>query len=91
MPTLLNANGRSGGIFDFENKQQRLEEVSQLLEDPNIWNDSERSQKLGKERRELESVVSTLVNIGAGVRDASELFEMAFKEVRRIAVYSECK
>jgi len=34
---------RLGGIFDFENKQQRLEEVSQLLEDPNIWNDSERS------------------------------------------------
>ena len=80
MPTLLNANGRSGGIFDFENKQQRLEEVSQLLEDPNIWNDSERSQKLGKERRELESVVSSLVDIDAGVRDATELFEMAKDE-----------
>ena len=71
---------RFGGIFDFENKQQRLEEVSQLLEDPNIWNDSERSQKLGKERRELESVVSTLVDIDAGVRDATELFEMAKDE-----------
>lgn len=80
LPTLLNANRRSGGIFDFETKQQRLEEVSQLLEDPNIWNDSERSQKLGKERRELESVVSTLVDIDAGVRDATELFEMAKDE-----------
>ncbi len=80
LPTLLNANRRSGGIFDFENKQQRLEEVSQLLEDPNIWNDSERSQKLGKERRELESVVSTLMDIDAGVRDATELFEMAKDE-----------
>ena len=80
LPTLLNANRRSGGIFDFENKQQRLEEVSQLLEDPNIWNDSERSQKLGKERRELESVVSTLEVIDAGVRDATELFEMAKDE-----------
>ncbi len=80
LPTLLSVNRRSGGIFDFENKQQRLEEVSQLLEDPNIWNDSERSQKLGKERRELESVVSTLVEIDAGVRDATELFEMAKDE-----------
>ena len=71
---------RLGGIFDFENKQQRLEEVSQLLEDPNIWNDSERSQKLGKERRELEAVVNSLVEIDAGVRDASELFEMAKDE-----------
>ena len=71
---------RFGGIFDFENKQQRLEEVSQLLEDPTIWNDSERSQKLGKERRELEAVVNTLVEIDAGIRDASELFDMAKDE-----------
>ena len=69
-----------GGIFDFENKQQRLEEVSQLLEDPAIWNNNERSQKLGKERRELEGLVKSLVDIDAGIRDASELFEMAKDE-----------
>jgi peptide chain release factor 2 len=80
LPTLLSANTRLGGIFDFENKQQRLEEVSQLLEDPNIWNDSERSQRLGKERRELEAIVNALVEIDGGVRDASELFEMAKDE-----------
>ncbi|MCF8186977.1 MAG: peptide chain release factor 2 [Sulfuritalea sp.] len=68
------------GYLDFENKQQRLEEVSQLLEDPAIWNDNERSQKLGKERRELEGVVKSLVDIDAGIRDASELFEMAKDE-----------
>jgi len=71
---------RLGGIFDFENKQQRLEEVSQLLEDPKIWNDNEHSQKQGKERRELEGLVKLLVNIDAGIRDASELFEMARDE-----------
>jgi peptide chain release factor 2 len=78
--TLPSANKRFGGIFDFENKQQRLEEVSQLLEDPAIWNDNERSQKLGKERRELEGVVKSLLDIDAGIRDASELFEMAKDE-----------
>ncbi len=71
---------RLGGIFDFENKQQRLEEVSQLLEDPSIWNDNERSQKLGKERRELEALVKNLVDIYQGLSDASELFEMAREE-----------
>jgi len=80
LPTSLSASTRLGGIFDFENKQQRLEEVSQLLEDPKIWNDNERSQKLGKERRELEGLVKLLVNIDAGIRDASELFEMAKDE-----------
>lgn len=74
------ANTRLGGIFDFENKQQRLEEVSQLLEDPSIWNDNERSQKLGKERRELEALVKNLVDIYQGLSDASELFEMAREE-----------
>ena len=71
---------RFGGIFDFETKQQRLDEVSQLLEDPSIWNDNDRSQKLGKERRELEGVVKSLVDIDAGIRDATELFAMAKDE-----------
>lgn len=80
LPTFQSANTRLGGIFDFENKQQRLEEVSQLLEDPSIWNDNERSQKLGKERRELEALVKNLVDINQGLSDAAELFEMAREE-----------
>jgi peptide chain release factor 2 len=80
LPTSQSDKAHSGGIFDFENKQQRLEEVSQLLEDPSIWNDNERSQKLGKERRELEALVKNLVDINQGLRDASELFEMAREE-----------
>ena len=71
---------RSGGIFDFETKQQRLAEVSQLLEDPAIWNDNERSQKLGKERRELEFIVKSLTDVENGLRDGRELFEMAREE-----------
>jgi peptide chain release factor 2 len=69
-----------GGIFDFETKQQRLQEVSQLLEDPAIWNDNERSQKLGKEKRELEFVVQSLSQVASGLRDSQELFEMAREE-----------
>ena len=80
LPTSPSDSTRFGGIFDFENKQQRLEEVSQLLEDPTIWNDNERSQKLGKERRELECVVRLLMDIDAGIRDASQLFDMAKDE-----------
>jgi len=71
---------RSGGIFDFETKQQRLAEVSQLLEDPAVWNDNERSQKLGKERRELEFIVKSLTDVENGLRDGRELFDMAREE-----------
>ncbi len=80
MKISLSAARRFGGIFDFETKQQRLEEVSQLLEDPNIWNDNERSQKLGKERRELEFVINNILKVENGLRDGRDLFEMAREE-----------
>ena len=76
----MSAITRSGGIFDFETKQQRLAEVSQLLEDPAVWNDNERSQKLGKERRELEFIVKSLTDVENGLRDGRELFDMAREE-----------
>lgn len=69
-----------GGIFDFETKSQRLEEVNGLLEDPNIWNDAAKAQKLGKEKRELDTVVTTLKNLEQNIADSRELFEMAREE-----------
>ncbi len=69
-----------GGIFDFESKNQRLEEVNGLLEDPKIWDDNAKSQKLGKEKRELELVINTLNSVEGGLKDAQELFEMAREE-----------
>ncbi len=71
---------RFGGIFDFENKSQRLAEVNGLLEDPDIWNDSENAQKLGKEKRSLEIVVDTLTYLKKNIEDSRELFEMARDE-----------
>ena len=69
-----------GGIFDFDGKKLRLSEVAKLTEDPDIWHDPQRAQELGKERKTLESVVDTLERLGAGVRDAKELFEIAKEE-----------
>ena len=58
-----------GGIFDFENKAQKLEEVNGLLEDPNIWNDAEKAQKLGKEKRSLELIVHNLQSLETNLKD----------------------
>ena len=66
-----------GGIFDFEAKQRRLAEVTKLAEDPAVWSDNKRAQELGRERKSLESLVSTLIRLDSGLRDARELFEMA--------------
>lgn len=59
---------------------QRLAEVDGLLEDPDIWNNPENAQKLGKEKRMLETVVDTLTSLEQGIKDSIELFEMAREE-----------
>lgn len=69
-----------GGIFDFDSKQERLIEVSELAEDPAIWQDAKRAQELGRERKSLEAVVNGLGKIQQDLSDASELFEMAKAE-----------
>jgi peptide chain release factor 2 len=69
-----------GGIFDFDSKKLRLTEVAKLTEDPDIWNDPQRAQDLGKERKTLEAVVDTLERLDSGVRDAKELFDIAREE-----------
>lgn len=58
------------------------------LEDPEVWNDPERAQALGKERSSLEMVVLTLDELSEGLGDASELLEMAVEEGDEAAVSS---
>ena len=69
-----------GGIFDFDAKQERLNEIVILSEDPAIWQDSKRSQELGRERKILEGIVLTLTELDSSLNDATELLEMALAE-----------
>ena len=70
----------SGGIFDFEVKKERLEEVQRELENPNIWNEPEKAQALGRERTSLEEVVDTCDTVLSGLNDAQELVAMAVED-----------
>ncbi len=71
---------RCGGIFDYENKKERLEEVNLELEDPDVWNDQEKAQALSKERSTLDHIVSTIDDLKTGIVDATEFLEMANEE-----------
>jgi peptide chain release factor 2 len=50
------------------------------LEDPTIWDDQKRAQALGKEKKLLDGVVSTLNKLNTNITGALELFEMAKEE-----------
>ena len=71
---------RLGGIFDYEVKKERLEEVLGELEDPAVWNEPDRAQALGRERSSLEDVVLGLDQLTSGLADGADLLEMAVEE-----------
>ncbi len=71
---------RSGGIFDYDAKRERLEEVERELENPDIWNDSERAQALGRERSLLDKTVNGIRDLKDGLGGAGELLDLAEME-----------
>jgi len=69
-----------GGIFDYEERKERLTEVLRELEDPAVWNDPERAQTLGRERAALETVVLTVDEMTAALIDADDLLALVAEE-----------
>ncbi|WP_386341859.1 peptide chain release factor 2 [Xanthomonas citri pv. citri] len=68
------------GYLDYDAKKERLEEVSRELESPDVWNDAERAQALGRERSMLEKTVIGIADVLAGLADAGDLLELAESE-----------
>ncbi|XXK58170.1 peptide chain release factor 2 [Porticoccaceae bacterium nBUS_09] len=68
------------GYLDYDNRKERLAEVELELGEPNVWNEPEIAQELGRERSSLEVVVKTIEDLDTGVADARELLDMAVEE-----------
>ncbi len=71
---------RLGGIFDYDGRKERLEEVLLRLEDPNVWDDPQEAQQLGQERASLEASTTALDDLALKAAEASELLVMAREE-----------
>lgn len=77
MKITLNANPTFGGIFNYEAKSERLQVVNLELENPDIWNDPEHAQELGKEKKSLEKIVLVLSELRQNIKDSIDLYELA--------------
>jgi peptide chain release factor 2 len=75
----VSAPSRLGGIFDYDQKVDRLEEVSRELENSDVWNKPEYAQELGKEKVALEQIVNTIKALEQGVEDVEGLLELAIE------------
>ncbi|MFM7656811.1 MAG: peptide chain release factor 2 [Paracoccaceae bacterium] len=66
--------------LDWETAPHRLEEFDALIEDPNLWNDPAKAQKLMKERQALMDAIAAYKLIDGGLRDNVELIELGEAE-----------
>ena len=71
---------RCGAIFDCTEKRDRIAEIDGELENPEIWNQPEQAQALGRERARLIEMVAPIEEAEKGLREARELLEMAAAE-----------
>ncbi|NEN75741.1 peptide chain release factor 2 [Pelistega sp. NLN82] len=65
------------GYLDFEEKSERLQVVNLEMEDPSIWENPEKAQELGREKKNLENIVLVLADLRQSIKDSQELFELA--------------
>nr|WP_311465653.1 peptide chain release factor 2 [uncultured Ottowia sp.] len=68
------------GYLDYPAKADRLRTVNAALEDPAVWNDPQKAQELGKEKKRLDDVVLVLDDLARNLADNAELYEMSREE-----------
>lgn len=69
-----------GQRMDLPSIDHRLEEFNAMIEDPNLWNDPARAQKLMRDRQAVMDQLSTYRMIDTGLRDNVELIELGESE-----------
>lgn len=69
-----------GGIFDPDRAQARLDELNIQAEDPDLWNDPQKAQKLMRERTRLDGALSSYAKLAQELEDQVELIELGEAE-----------
>nr|WP_319250860.1 peptide chain release factor 2 [uncultured Celeribacter sp.] len=66
--------------MDWETAPHRLEEFNAMIEDPTLWDDPERAQKLMRDRQALMDAFETAKSIEQDMKDNIELIELGEME-----------
>lgn len=62
--------------LDINKKISDLDEINKILEDPNVWDDSDNAQKLSKKQAKLKLMVEPWVTLKQKIDEARELADM---------------
>ena len=66
--------------LDYETAPYRLEEFNAMIEDPSLWDDQERAQKLMRDRQILVDAIATYEGIRQDLSDNLEMIELGAAE-----------
>jgi peptide chain release factor 2 len=66
----------SGGIFDWDQSQKRLQELEKEVQEPAFWEDPQHAQKVMRERDHLSQALSRIQKIDQNLKEALELLEL---------------
>ena len=69
-----------GNIIKPDIVQARLNEIEEMQQDQDFWNDSDNAGKISQEKTKKERILATYTNANDAVVDALEYFEMAKSE-----------
>ena len=77
LKTLQNKVDNIRSIINPDQGLKRLEEISELENSPDFWQDVKRAGILGKEKTKLENLLKQYENAKNSINDAKELFDLA--------------
>ena len=66
--------------FDLANKKLRVEEIEGIMEEPNFWDSTEKSQAYMKELKNLKDTIAEYQELEQGYEDIQTLLEMGYEE-----------
>ncbi|MCI9535937.1 MAG: peptide chain release factor 2 [Lachnospiraceae bacterium] len=66
--------------LDLDNKVRRIDELDKSMEEPNFWNDAERSAKLVQEAKNLKDTVELYRGLEQEYEDIQVMIEMGYEE-----------
>lgn len=70
-----------GGFFEVEKKNQKINELSEELNDPNIWNNPSNAEKITKELSDLKKLVAPVIKIKENVEVLKQFNEFSSLEM----------
>ncbi len=69
-----------GGIFDWDKATARLASLNAIVEDPSLWDNPQRAQKLLRERQHLDTALTAYSQLDGRLNDAIGLIELGEEE-----------